>query len=88
MEIQKTHLDKDDWRISDTMSVLGEALMGRQAYDEAEPFLLTAYDGLGTISGTPAARLQQAHDRIKRLYQAMGKPDKIPGLPSESGSGG
>ena len=88
MEIQKTHLDKDDWRISDTMSVLGEALMGRQAYDEAEPLLLTAFDDLETISSSPAARLKQAHDRIKRLYQVMGTPDKIPNSPSESGPGG
>ena len=87
MEIQKTHLDKDDWRISDTMSVLGEALMGRQAYDEAEPLLLTAYDKLGSISGTPATRIQQAHDRIKRLYRSLGTLDKIPAAPSVSGSG-
>ncbi|MCH9002105.1 MAG: tetratricopeptide repeat protein [Planctomycetes bacterium] len=87
MEIQKTDADKDDWRMSDTMSVLGEALMGRQAYDEAEPLLIAAYDGLGTISGTPPDRLQQAHDRLKRLYQAMGRPDKIPPAPSGSGMG-
>ena len=69
------------------MSDLGEALMGRQAYDEAERLLLAAYDGMGIISGTPAARLQQAHDRIKRLYQAMGRPDKIPAAPSVPRSG-
>ena len=87
LETRKMHSAEDDWRIPDTMSVLGEALMGRQAYDEAEPLLLTAYEDLGNMSGTPTDRLQQAHDRIRRLYLAIGKPDKIPTAPSASGSG-
>jgi hypothetical protein len=45
-------------------------------YPEAEPFLLTSYKALQAAPGAPPPRTQQALERIIKLYEARGKPDK------------
>ncbi len=63
-----------------TLSLLGEALLGQQRYAEAEPLLLQGYEGMKPREAPwPAAgktRLAEAAERLVRLYEATGQPEK------------
>ncbi len=75
---QKT--EHDDWTTFDTMSILGEALSDQKKYADAEPMLLSGYEGMkqheGTIPSQDKPRLTKALERLVKLYEAWGKPDK------------
>jgi hypothetical protein len=61
-------------------SVLGASIEGQKKYAEAEPLLLSAYDGIlqrkSGLSAPEMGRLRRAGERIVRLYQDWGKPAK------------
>jgi Na+-transporting methylmalonyl-CoA/oxaloacetate decarboxylase gamma subunit len=69
-----------DWTTFDTESILGEALLVQKRFADAEPLLLSGYDGLrrraDAIPPGDQPRLTQAIERLVRLYEAWGKPDK------------
>jgi hypothetical protein len=60
--------------------MLGEALLGQKKYAEAEPLLLSGYDGLKqrekTIPPQAKVRLIEALQRLVKLYEAPDKPDE------------
>jgi tetratricopeptide (TPR) repeat protein len=61
------------------MSVLGDALLGQQRYDAAEPLLLKGYDGIKRVDVNPKlihVRLAEAGERLVRLYETTNQPDK------------
>jgi serine/threonine protein kinase len=64
------------WDTFDRQSLLGASLLGQSRYAEAEPLLLSGYEGL--LKQSPAisadANLLQAGDRLVQLYAAWGKP--------------
>jgi tetratricopeptide (TPR) repeat protein len=66
------------WDTFDRQSLLGASLLGQSKYAEAEPLLLSGYEGL--MKQSPAisvdANLPQAGDRLVQLYAAWGKPDQ------------
>jgi serine/threonine protein kinase/Tfp pilus assembly protein PilF len=64
------------WLTANVDSLLGACLVARGEYAQAEPLLLKAYKGLRTARGTPAARREQARERIVKLYEAWQKPEK------------
>jgi tetratricopeptide (TPR) repeat protein len=71
----------DSWERYHAQSLLGSVLARQRRYDAAEPLLLAGYQGLTErAAGIPApdrsAYVGQAGDRIARLYQDWGKPDK------------
>jgi serine/threonine protein kinase/tetratricopeptide (TPR) repeat protein len=71
----------DDWSVSNTRSLLGESLLGRGRYAEAEPLLLSGYEGLRAREAripafARALRLSEAGERILRLYDAWGQPEQ------------
>jgi hypothetical protein len=71
----------NDWAHFDSKSVLGASLAGQAKYAEAEPLLLSGYEGLTRESthyspGGRAARLPPAAGRIVQLYESWGKPEK------------
>jgi serine/threonine protein kinase/tetratricopeptide (TPR) repeat protein len=70
----------DEWTTFDTRSMLGQGLLGQGKCAEAEPLIVSGYEGMKTrqekISGMAKLRLGEAADRIIRLYEAWGKPDK------------
>jgi hypothetical protein len=73
--------EPDVWTTFNTHSLLGDALWGQQRYSEAESLLLAGYEGLKQRAGTipPQAkdlRLQEAVERLVRLYEAWGKSDQ------------
>jgi serine/threonine protein kinase/tetratricopeptide (TPR) repeat protein len=70
----------DDWATFDTRSLLGGILLDRENYAEAEPLLVSGYDGLeARAAKIPAPlkdRLPEAGKRVVALYEAWGKNDK------------
>ena len=70
----------DDWRTFNTHSLLGGSLLGQTKYAEAEPLLLSGYEGMKTreasIPPKDKVRLSQAAERVVKLYEAWGKPDR------------
>ena len=69
------------WLTFSAKSQLGEALCGQKKYDEAEPLLLSGYEGMKkretTISKSSANVLPDSLDRLIELYKATDKPDEM-----------
>ena len=70
----------DQWWRFNAQSALGAALLGQDRYVEAEPLVIRGYDGMkARESQIPAPQkylLQLAADRLVRLYEQWGKPDR------------
>jgi serine/threonine protein kinase len=72
--------DPNGYRYFNAESVLGGSLAGQGKYSQAEPLLLSGYQGMQQLGaklpeiGKP--RFQRAGERIVALYEAWGKPDK------------
>jgi non-specific serine/threonine protein kinase/serine/threonine-protein kinase len=70
----------DDWRRYHIQALLGGSLAGQKKYAEAEPLMLSGYEGLtkreGTIAADTRSVVREAVDRIVRLYEDWGKPAK------------
>src|SRR5262249_28735444 len=70
----------DIWRTFQTKSMLGESFLGQKKYAEAEPLLLAGYEGMKRREQTmPPDRnttLAEAIERLVRLYELTGKPEK------------
>jgi TolA-binding protein len=64
----------NDWRIFNTKSLLGEALLGQKQPEDAKPFLLSGYEGLkereGEIPAESKSNLTEAVLRIVNLYKS------------------
>jgi hypothetical protein len=73
-------LQPDDWTTFDTKSMLGEALLDQRKYTDAEPLLLSGYEGMkqraGKIPSTDKVHLTKALERLVRLYEAQNNKDK------------
>jgi serine/threonine protein kinase/tetratricopeptide (TPR) repeat protein len=62
-------------------SSLGGVLLAQERYDEAEPLLLSGYEGLKALQGQISPlyaryRVNEAGQRIVRLYEAQGRAEK------------
>jgi tetratricopeptide (TPR) repeat protein len=70
----------DDWRTFNARSMLGGALLGQKKCAEAEPLLLSGYEGLkqrqDTIPADGTVRLKEALQRLVQLYEDTGRPDQ------------
>ncbi len=68
------------WERYDCQNMLGASLAGQRKYAEAESLLLSGYGGMiqreSTISAGDRYNVAEAGDRIVKLYQSWGKPDK------------
>ena len=68
----------DDWRTFNARSMLGGSLLGQKKYAEAEPLLLSGYEGMkqreAQIPGEGKPRLTEAMARLERLYEATARP--------------
>ncbi len=67
----------DEWTTFNTKSLLGGALSGQEKYAEAEPLLLSGYEGMkqreAKIPSLGNVRLTEALERLVQLYDAMEK---------------
>jgi hypothetical protein len=70
----------DAWATHVNRSLLGGALMGQKKYDQAEPVLIQGYEGVraraGRIPPQDRSRVAEAGERVVRLYEAWGRPEK------------
>jgi hypothetical protein len=68
------------WQRFDTLSLLGESLAAQGKYAEAEPMVVQGYEGLkaraGRIRATAGPRVLEAAERVVRLYESWGRPEK------------
>ena len=73
-------LNPDEWPVYDTQSMLGEALLDQKKFSEAEPLLLTGYEGLKEVEDKlpgpdkPAA-CEKRLVRLIQLYDTWGKKE-------------
>jgi hypothetical protein len=70
--------DLQMWDISYRQSLMGASLLGQEKYAEAEPLLISGYEGLRKLSPAISveANLPEAGQRLVRLYTAWGRPEK------------
>jgi hypothetical protein len=70
----------NDWKRYDAESVLGASLAGQHKYAEAEPLLVSGYEGMVQremlIPAGYRSNLEQVGQRLVQLYQAWDKPKK------------
>lgn len=75
------------WETFWTQSLLGAALAGQKRWKEAEPLLLSGYEGLksvaDTIPASPYRNLFLAGHRLAELYDATDRSDKAAELRSQ-----
>jgi serine/threonine protein kinase len=64
------------WVPAEAESRLGGCLSTLGQFADAEKLLLSSYQTLQGAQGTPPQRRAEATDRIVRLYEIWGKPDK------------
>jgi len=70
----------DDWQTFDTRSALGGSLLAQKKDAEAEPLLLSGYEGLKQrrekIPAEHKPRLKQALERLVQLYEGTDRPEQ------------
>jgi len=70
----------DDWQGFRAESLLGASLAGQRKYAEAEPLLLSGYQGMTArkdrIDVPDWYHLDRAREWLVQLYHGWGKPDK------------
>jgi tetratricopeptide (TPR) repeat protein len=70
----------DDWRTFSDRSLLGGSLLGQKKCTEAEPLLLSGYEGMNQreheIPANDKVRLQEALESLVQLYEATGRPNQ------------
>ena len=76
LAIQRSAFPQGGWRVADTMSSLGAALVDQEEFEEAEGLLLEAHDLLEADPNAPEDRLGAAAARIAYLYEAWAGPDE------------
>ena len=73
----------DDWRTFSTRSLLGACLLGQKKYVEAEPLLVSGYEGMkareAKISATSKVRLKEALERLLQLSEATDRAAEAAG---------
>jgi tetratricopeptide (TPR) repeat protein len=69
-----------EWTAWEARSVLGASFAGGRSFAEAEPLILSGYEGMkareASIPPSDRPRLAEAAARVVRLYEAWGKPEK------------
>ncbi len=78
--VVREKLQPDEWTTFTTRSLLGRALTGQKKYAESEPLIVSGYEGMkareAKIPPPSKPRLTEAAERVVKLYEAWGKPDK------------
>jgi tetratricopeptide (TPR) repeat protein len=72
--------NSNSWTRYYSQSLLGASLVGQAKYADAEPRLISGFEGMirqeASIPAQFRPELEQAGERIIQLYQAWGKPDR------------
>ncbi|MBI2927182.1 MAG: hypothetical protein HYY24_15930 [Verrucomicrobia bacterium] len=77
----RERLIPDDWRTFNAQSRLGGSLLGQKKYADAEPLLLSGYEGMkqreDKIPPAGRPRLKETIQRLVQLYDATGRSDQV-----------
>jgi eukaryotic-like serine/threonine-protein kinase len=69
-----------DWRAFNARSLVGAALLGQKNHAEAEPLLVSGYEGMrqreGAIPAAGRVRLKEAARRLVQLYEETSRPQQ------------
>jgi hypothetical protein len=76
LAIRQKSYASGDRRTALAESHLGECLLTLGRHADAEPLLVSGYEALKAAKGVPPAELNRALDRLIKLYEAWGKPEK------------
>jgi tetratricopeptide (TPR) repeat protein len=71
LDLREVHMRNEELHLN-AMSLLGASLAGQGRYEEAEPLLVRAYEGMVEGAQWKSAALE----RLLALYEAWGKPEK------------
>lgn len=74
--IRETSLPDGDWRRASAKCLVGEALLAKKEFEQAEPLLIEGLYELAGHAETPDARLDFVREAIVSLYDGWGKPEK------------
>jgi tetratricopeptide (TPR) repeat protein len=70
----------EDWRTFYCRSLLGDSLAGQQKYADAEPLLISGYEGMQArvagIRRESRIRVKEALERLAQFYTAAGRPEE------------
>jgi hypothetical protein len=77
----RAKVQPDDWTTFNARSLLGGSLLGQKKYAEAEPLIVSGYEGLKAREARippqwRKPRLTEAAQRVVRFYEEWGKNDK------------
>jgi tetratricopeptide (TPR) repeat protein len=75
LEKQLSRYPAGGWRVANTKSLLGEALLQQSRWAEAEPLLLAAHEVLPELAGPRGGEFRPTRERLVRLYEGWGKPE-------------
>lgn len=77
LAMRQKELPQDHWAVAQAKAALGQLLMRRERFAEAEQHLLDAYDVLSRDVRAPRALLQDTGRQIEELYLTWGRPDSL-----------
>ena len=73
-------IEADDWQYFATRGLLGATLAGQKKFADAEPLLISGYNGMvqrqQTMSAPDRPIIREAGNRIVKLYRDWRKPDE------------
>ncbi|MEM7586665.1 MAG: serine/threonine-protein kinase [Acidobacteriota bacterium] len=73
-QIRSSSLPAGHWRQAFVERTLGECLLAREQYSQAEPLLLTSYPPLLDYGAEPVTARLAAVEHLVTLYEAWGRP--------------
>jgi serine/threonine protein kinase/tetratricopeptide (TPR) repeat protein len=76
IEVLKSKFHKNHWEIAYAESSLGYCLTALRKFEEAEPLLVENYKIIKSNRGEKHKLTLEVIERIVKLYQSWGKPDK------------
>jgi hypothetical protein len=71
--IDEKALPPEDWQQGQMRSLLGAALLGQKRYAEAEPLLVSGYNGMKDAPAASADRKRLALARVVLLYESWNR---------------
>jgi tetratricopeptide (TPR) repeat protein/tRNA A-37 threonylcarbamoyl transferase component Bud32 len=74
--IRKKSLPPKNWATANAESLLGGCLASLGRFAEAESMLVDSYEILAAARDCPPLRAGQSRDRVVRMYERWGKPDR------------
>ena len=83
----------DHWGTFQARSVRGACLVGLKRFNEAEPLVVSGYEGMKAreaqmLRASDRPRLAEAAARVVRFYEARGRPEKAEEWRRKTGASG